>query len=308
MLNEQDFREVCEAEIETIIGYAKEKDIWIYSAGKGAQILTEVLNSKGIEFCGYIDRAWSDIGTLNEKSVVSLELVERDDIYIIVALRGYDADAVEEIRSAGFSDNSIYVIAAGRDFNREDIIYKGCKIGRYTYGYETLLEHYPIATSIGRYCSINGTARIWNNHSMDCISTHPFLDHPMFMKWEEYIEHKKYIEQYGTHTKNHPFDNSELRNNRPIVIGNDVWIGANVIILPGVSIGDGAVLAAGAVVTKDVLPYSIVGGNPARLIRKRFDEATIEALLSIEWWNWSEDEIQSNIELFYQVDMFYKRK
>jgi len=83
-----------------------------------------------------------------------------------------------------------------------------------------------------------------------------------------------------------------------ITIGNDVWVGAGAIILSGVNIGDGAIVAAGAVVTKDVPAYSIVGGNPAKVIRFRFSEDQIEKLLSIGWWNWSEEKIKKNIDAF----------
>ena len=89
-----------------------------------------------------------------------------------------------------------------------------------------------------------------------------------------------------------------------VIIGNDVWIGANVIILPGVNIGHGAVIAAGAVVTKDVEPYAIVGGVPAKLIKYRFNAEERQKLLSIAWWNWSLDKIEKNIELFYQPQVF----
>jgi virginiamycin A acetyltransferase len=84
-----------------------------------------------------------------------------------------------------------------------------------------------------------------------------------------------------------------------VIIGNDVWVGAGAIILSGVNIGDGAIVAAGSVVTKDVPPYSIVGGNPAKLIRFRFSEDQIAKLLSISWWNWSEDKIKTNLDSFY---------
>jgi acetyltransferase-like isoleucine patch superfamily enzyme len=94
----------------------------------------------------------------------------------------------------------------------------------------------------------------------------------------------------------------------PVIIGNDVWVGAGAIILSGVSIGDGAIVAAGAVVTKDVPAYSIVGGNPARLIRFRFSEDQIAKLLSIGWWNWSEEKIRKNIDAFYgSADEFIQR-
>ena len=85
-------------------------------------------------------------------------------------------------------------------------------------------------------------------------------------------------------------------NRGDIVIGNDVWIGYEAVILSGVTIGDGAIIGTRAVVTKDVPPYTIVGGVPAKSIRKRFDEKVIEALLKIKWWDWTEEKVARNIE------------
>ena len=90
-------------------------------------------------------------------------------------------------------------------------------------------------------------------------------------------------------------------------IGNDVWIGANAIILPGVKICDGVVVAAGAVVTHDIEPYAIVGGIPAKLIKKRFDDEMIKKLLKIAWWEWTPEEIEDKLEFFYQPDIFVSR-
>ena len=85
-------------------------------------------------------------------------------------------------------------------------------------------------------------------------------------------------------------------NKGDIIIGNDVWIGYEAVILAGVSIGDGAIIGARAVVTKDVPPYTIVGGVPAKSIKKRFSDETISSLLSIQWWNWSKEKISKNIK------------
>ena len=81
------------------------------------------------------------------------------------------------------------------------------------------------------------------------------------------------------------------------VIGNDVWIGQNVTFLPGVHVGDGAIIGANSVVAKDVLPYHIVGGNPAKTIRKRFDDETIELLLKLRWWDWPAEKITKNLNV-----------
>lgn len=147
-----------------------------------------------------------------------------------------------------------------------------------------VLYHYPINHDhliIGKYCSIGcGAKFIFNsaNHTMSSLSTYPF---PLF--FEEWgLEKSKVTASWD--------------NKGDIIVGNDVWIGYEAIIMAGVTIGDGAIIGTRAVVTKDVLPYTIVGGVPAKPIRKRYSEETISALLNIKWWNWSEDKISQNIK------------
>ena len=146
-----------------------------------------------------------------------------------------------------------------------------------------VLYHYPInhdKLQIGKFCSIAcGAKFLFNsaNHTLSSLSTYPF---PLF--FEEWGLEKKDI-------------TNAWDNKGDIVIGNDVWIGYEAVILAGVTIGDGAIIGTRAVVTKDVLPYTVVGGVPAKPIRKRFSEETISALLEIQWWNWSEERIAKNI-------------
>ena len=90
----------------------------------------------------------------------------------------------------------------------------------------------------------------------------------------------------------------------PVIIGNDVWIGMYAIVNRGIKIGDGAVVASGAVVTKDVPPYAIVGGNPAKIIKFRFSPEIIEKLLAIKWWDWDESLIKSRVNDFYDIEQF----
>lgn len=92
-------------------------------------------------------------------------------------------------------------------------------------------------------------------------------------------------------------------NKGDTLIGNDVWIGHQSIIMPALTIGDGAIIASGSVVTKDVAPYTIVGGNPAKFIRKRFDDETISALLQIQWWNWPIEIINENLQAIVSADL-----
>jgi virginiamycin A acetyltransferase len=166
------------------------------------------------------------------------------------------------------------------------------EIGDYTYyddptgpekfEQENILYHYPFLGDklvIGRFCAIaRGAKFIMNgaNHRMDGISTFPFY---IFGGGWESIAPK--IEQLP------------LRGDT--VVGHDVWVGYEALIMPGVKIGDGAIIAARAVVTKDVPPYAVVGGNPSRVLRMRFEETAITRLLRIAWWNWDIAKITRNL-------------
>lgn len=304
MMLESDFRLECRIKLNTILSLSRGKDIWIYGAGRGGKILHEVLTENKINVNGFIDRNADKIEKNNDLPVKTIDNIDTDEIYIVISLMEFERDIVEEFKERLIDIRNYYYIVAGCDFNKEDIIYKNCKVGRYTYGYKELLKVYPLAISIGRYSSINCTARIWNNHPIECVSTHPFLDYPIFSSWERYIHKVELVNKYGIYKENAKFENSNIRDNKPIIIGNDVWIGANVVILPGVKVGDGAIVAAGAVVTKDVAEYAIVGGVPAKLIRYRFSENVIQKLLEIKWWNWPHEKIEEHIEEFYLTNIF----
>ena len=146
-----------------------------------------------------------------------------------------------------------------------------------------VLYHYPInhdKLQIGKFCSVAcGAKFLFNsaNHTLYSLSTYPF---PLF--FEEWGLEKKDV-------------TNAWDNKGDIVISNDVWIGYEAVILAGVTIGDGAIIGTRAVVTKDVPPYTIVGGVPAKSIKKRFSEETISTLLEIQWWNWSKERIARNI-------------
>jgi virginiamycin A acetyltransferase len=146
-----------------------------------------------------------------------------------------------------------------------------------------VLYHYPVNQDrliIGKFCSIAcGAKFIFTsaNHTLRSLSTYPF---PIF--FEEWGLEKSRVA-------------AAWDNKGDTVIGNDVWIGYEAVILSGVHIGDGAIIGTRAVVTKDVPPYTIVGGVPAKEIRKRYDEDTIQKLLQIQWWNWPFDKIQQSL-------------
>lgn len=136
---------------------------------------------------------------------------------------------------------------------------------------------------IGKFCAIaTGTTFITDdmNHSMDGFSTYPFF---LFEGWNNYTPSPD--------------------RRRDTVIGNDVWFGTNAVIMPGVLIGDGAIIGAYAVVTRDVEPYSIVAGNPNKVIRKRFSDDIIKELLTIKWWDWDYDKITRNLKAIVGADI-----
>ena len=133
---------------------------------------------------------------------------------------------------------------------------------------------------IGKFCQIGRNVEfVMNgaNHQMNSITTYPFY---IFKGWDQ-----------------KPTDEKDLPYKGDTVVGNDVWIGQNVTILPGIHIGDGAIIGANSVVSKDVPPYSVVAGNPIKLIRKRFDDELIGLLLTFKWWNKPIEEIQEILPL-----------
>lgn len=146
-----------------------------------------------------------------------------------------------------------------------------------------VLYHYPINDDkliIGKFCSIACGAKFLftsANHKMSSLSTYPF---PIF------------YEEWGLDAKD---IRNAWDNKGDIIIGNDVWIGYEAVIMAGVTIGDGAIIGTRAVVTKDVPPYTIVGGVPAKPIRKRFDDATVERLIKLRWWDWEHEKIAQSI-------------
>ena len=146
-----------------------------------------------------------------------------------------------------------------------------------------VLYHYPINRDrliIGKFCSIAcGAKFLFNsaNHTLSSLSTYPF---PLF------------FEEWGLEKRNVA---ASWDKKGDIVIGNDVWIGYEAVIMAGVTIGDGAIIGARAVVTKDVPPYTVAGGIPAKPIKKRYPEETIAALSELKWWDWPEERIAQNL-------------
>lgn len=174
-------------------------------------------------------------------------------------------------------------------------------IGDYTYyddnkdptGFEknNVLFNYPEFGDkliIGKFCSIASQTKFIMgsaNHRISSVTTYPF--NVFGGAWQE----------------NTPDHLSQLPFKGDIIIGNDVWIGRECIIMPGVKIGDGAIIGAYSVVTKDVPPYSVVGGNPARIIKKRFNDELIDILLKIKWWDFDDEKLVEFLPLLCDSDL-----
>ena len=189
---------------------------------------------------------------MNSMAIPSKKIYPREGDDTIVYLKNVITNPNIEVGDFTFYND---FVNDPRDFEKNNVLY-----------------HYPInhdKLKIGKFCSIAyGAKFLFNsaNHTMRSLSTYPF---PIFYdEWEHGL-----------------WANKAWDNKGDIVIGNDVWIGFEAVILAGVTIGDGAIIGARAVVTKDVPPYTIVGGVPAKPIRKRFSDEDIAALMALKWWD-----------------------
>jgi phosphonate metabolism protein (transferase hexapeptide repeat family) len=170
-----------------------------------------------------------------------------------------------------------------------DVKFYQSTLGDYSY----IMQHSQVMqTQIGKFCSIASFVRLNpGNHPLERPTSH----------------HMTYrAKQYGFSDS----DDTEFfawREAHPVHIGHDVWIGHNVTVLPGVTIGNGAAIGAGAIVTKDVAPYTVVAGVPAKPIKMRFDDATIDKLEAMRWWDWTRSELEERFADFRDMDRFLEK-
>lgn len=161
--------------------------------------------------------------------------------------------------------------------------------GKYTYGQNNVSILWPtpgVKLEVGSFCSLaaNITVYLGGNHNTNWVSTYPF----------GHIHESTFNTFNGT---GHPSTKGD------VIIGNDVWIGSNVIIMSGVTVGDGSIITNNSHVVKNVAPYSIVGGNPAKLIKLRFTEEQIASMLKIKWWEWDDEKVNKFAPLLCNPDI-----
>lgn len=219
----------------------------------------------------------SDNYISDSAKIISSEYGEKIKLYRNAELRD---SSIGDLVQLG--DDSILIkstLESNIAVNRRNFIQQS-NIGRFTYtGFNTVIR----GVNIGRFCSISWNVSIGGkNHDFDNVTTSAIWG--FFNMYGEKLNNFTYGEGKGECT-----------------IGNDVLISSNAIVLRGVKVGNGAIIGAGAVVTKDVEPYSIVAGVPAKKIKMRFEDNIIEALEEIQWWNWPIETIRENLDLIYST-------
>ncbi len=230
----------------------------------------------------------SEILPGNVSVIAVLFTAENPDIY---------KDALSAIPSFYSSDNIFEIFLRPRVLSEkmQPIL---TKIGKYSYG--PLIRQDPIIESIGAFCSFAAGTDVVVNHSVDYISTHPFLYYGNTLS-ETLLppkdRHNPSVEADWFFPGVIP--KGERHKERRITVGNDVWLGRNVIITNYANIGDGVIAAAGAIITKDVPDFAIVAGVPARIVKYRFSPEEIRELKRIAWWNWEDDKIRECYDDFF---------
>lgn len=205
------------------------------------------------------------------------------------------------VKSLSLRKHNVYVSHSAR-FNQHTSFEKNIKIGKHTCVCNAVIGRNSYIgrnsnfndCEIGRFCSIASNVKVEaNTHpSSTFVSTSPSFYSTLLQNGQTFVAETC-------------FEETLQIDGKKLIVGNDVWIGADVIFKGGIKIGDGAIVAMGAVVTKDVPPYSIVGGVPAKIIRYRFSDEQIAKLRDLQWWNKNDEWLKKNAKMFDNVETFF---
>ncbi|WP_277755906.1 CatB-related O-acetyltransferase [Paenibacillus luteus] len=296
----------------------KNKKIVLFGSGKGGRLVLAGLRILSLEVNYFTDNNSENIDAtlfginIRQPSVLSME--NKKDVVIIISSAFYN-EIASQLNEMGFEEDLNYIslfktpiinvkeeptINIKARHNRD---INGVFVGKYSYGVEKYCYPVPHIESVGAFCSVNYTAMIGlHNHPTEQITTHPFIYYPYsHLGGNELIPNDLF-----TNKDIELLRQDEVTKNDKVVLGNDVWIAAGTIILPGIKIGNGAIIAAGAVVTKDVPDYAVVAGVPAKIIKFRFNEKEIQILNKVKWWDWEDDKIVEMARYLKDVSLFFE--
>lgn len=237
------------------------------------------------------------------KELSFLDYVKCEDYYLILACT--NQDIYENLKTSAKkyfkTENIVELSSMIRD--PKDEIWWNTKIGKHSYG--PICRNHMLIESIGAFCSFAPGTEVVFNHEIQYTTTSPIIyrgaTEGKFIEFTAFKKLPYYIEGIQPHKE-------KLKQAKRIRIGNDVWLGQNVLITNYANIGNGVIAGAGAVITKDVPDYAIVAGVPARIIRYRYSFEEIDNLNKIAWWNWSDEEIRERYDDFYlPINEFIKK-
>lgn len=261
--------------------------------GQQGLLAKQIINLKyGLEEKLIVDNVLSKYNPtiINTSNLVNYQI---ENSVILIVTKNHQDEIIESLLEGGASRSQIVNV-----FDNEQIpdqYRQPFKIGQYSHG--GLLE-IPLAgmyiESVGSFCSFAAGTAVVGNHLMTAVTTKQFLD----VKKNSIPNSYHFMDE----VKIHPWDYI-----KKATIGNDVWLGRNVIITNGVKIGNGVIAGAGAVITKDVPDYAVVVGVPARIIKYRFTPKQIEQLNEIKWWDWDLEKIKECYDDFFDIETFIKK-
>lgn len=285
-----DYQKIRKA-IEEYLSGGGDKGFLIYPFGEYGIMAKRILNECfGIQESYLVDNRLAQYNR-NIKTVSDLREMDRSDYVILLTCANPDSyeSVRKEIACLFRKDQIIDPFAKKTNLADE----KMPTVGKYSYDCNGNILENHLVESIGAFCCFAAGSTAVVNHALSAISIHDFL----YNGYSDGIG-------YFAGVKHRP----EIRKIKKSHIGSDVWLGHNVIITNGADIGNGVIAAAGAVITKDVPDYAVVGGVPAHIIRYRFTPRQIEALNRIKWWNWSDEKIRKCYDDFFlDTDEFIAR-